>query len=75
MNKSLSLAHLKRTLLRNCYLKKRPEQNRFSYVKQRNYSVFFEKNKKQNKKTQNKKNNYANLNVKILLIISSFGEQ
>ena len=64
MIKSLSLAQLKRTRLRNCYLKKRTEQNRFSYVKQRNYYVSFEKKQKtkQNKKT--KKSNYANLNEK-----------
>ena len=56
MNKSLSLAQLKRTRLRNSYLKKRTEQNRFSYVKQRNYCVSFEKkkNKKQNKTKQKK---------------------
>ena len=39
MNKLLSRAHMKRTRLRNCYLKKRSEQNRLSYVKQRNYCV------------------------------------
>ena len=37
INKSLSSAHMKRTRLRNCFLKKRSEQNRPSYVKQRNY--------------------------------------
>ena len=56
MNKLLSRAHMKRTRLRNCYLKKRSEQNRLSYVKQRNYCVSLLR--------KNKKDCYANLNVK-----------
>ena len=55
MNKSLSLAQLKRTRLRNSYLKKRTEQNRFSYVKQRNYCVSFEKKKQKTKQNKTKK--------------------
>ena len=39
MNKLISPARVKRTRLNNCYLKKRFEQNRRSYVKQRNYCV------------------------------------
>ena len=39
MNKLLSRAHMKKTRLRNCYLKTRSEQNRLSYVEQRNYCV------------------------------------
>ena len=77
MIKSLSLAQLKRTRLRNCYLKKRTEQNRFSYVKQRNYYVSFEKKQKtkQNKTKKQKKVIMQTWMKKILLIISSFGEQ
>ena len=56
MNKLLSRAHMKRTRLRNCYLKKRSEQNRLSYVKQRNYCVSLLR--------KTKKDYYANLNVK-----------
>ena len=56
MNKLLSRAHMKRTRLRNCYLKKRSEQNRLSYVKQRNYCVSLLR--------KNKKDYYANFNVK-----------
>ena len=56
MNKSLCRAHMKRTRLRNCYLKKRSEQNRLSFVKQRNYCVCLLR--------KTKKDYYANLNVK-----------
>ena len=56
MNKSLSRAHMKRTRLSNCYLKKRFEQNRLSYVKQRNYCVSVLR--------KTKKDHYANFNVK-----------
>ena len=47
---------MKRTRLRNCYLKKCSEQNRLSYVKQRNYCISLLR------KTE--KDYYANLNVK-----------
>ena len=40
MNKLLSSAYIKRTQLRNCYLKKRSKRNRVFYVKQRNYTAF-----------------------------------
>ena len=56
MNKSLCRAHMKRTRLRNWYLKKRSEQNRLSYVRQRNYCVSLLR--------KTKKDYYANLNVK-----------
>ena len=56
MNKSLCRAHMKRTHLRKCYLKNRSEQNRLSYVKQRNYCVSLLR--------KTKKDYYANLNVK-----------
>ena len=56
MNKSLCCAHMKRTLLRNCYLIKRSERNRLSYVKQRNYCVSLLR--------KSKKDYYANLSVK-----------
>ena len=47
---------MKRTRLRNCYLKKRSEQNRLSPVKQRYYCVSLLR--------KTKKDYYANLNVK-----------
>ena len=56
MNKLLCRADMKRTRLRNYYPKKRSEQNRLSYVKQRNYCVSLLR--------KNKKDYYANLNVK-----------
>ena len=56
MSKSVCRAHMERTRLRKCYLKNRSEQNRLSYVKQRNYCVSL--------LTKTKKNYYANLNVK-----------
>ena len=64
MNKLLSRAHMKRTRLRNCYLKKRSEQNRLSYVKQRNYCVSLLR--------KTKKDYYANLNVKDIVDIKQF---
>ena len=64
MNKLLSRAHMKRTRLRTCYLKKRSEQNRLSYVKRRNCCVsLFRKTKKYY---------YANLNVKDIVVIKQF---
>ena len=56
INKSLCRAHMKRTRLRNCYHKKHSEQNRLSYVKQRNYCVSLLR--------KTKKDYYANLNAK-----------
>ena len=55
-NKLLSRAHMKRTRLKNCSFKKNSEQNRLSYVKQRNYCVSLLR--------KTKKDYYANLNVK-----------
>ena len=56
MNKSLCRAHMKITQLRKCYLKNCSEQNRLSYVKQRNYCVSLLR--------KTKKDYYVNLNVK-----------
>ena len=56
LDKLLSRAHMKRTRLKNCYLKKRSEQNRLSYVKQRNYCVSLLR--------KTRKYYYSNLNVK-----------
>ena len=56
LNKSLSGAHMKRTRLRKCYLKKCSEQNRLSYVKEGNYCFSLFKTKK--------KDYDASLNVK-----------
>ena len=56
MNKSLCRAHMKITRLRKCYLKNCSEQNRLSYVKQRNYCVSLLR--------KTKKDYYVNLNVK-----------
>ena len=39
INNALSRAHVNKTGIRNWYLKKRSEQNRLSYVKQRSYCV------------------------------------
>ena len=64
MNKLLSRAHMKRTRLRTCYLKKRSEQNRLSYVKRRNCCVSLLR------KTE--KYYYANLNVKDIVVIKQF---
>ena len=55
-NKELSKAHKKRTYLRNPYLKKRSNQNKRLYTKQRNYCVSLLR--------KTKKNHYANLNQK-----------
>ena len=55
-NKLLSRAHMKRTRLKNCSFKKNSEQNRLSYVKQRNYCVSLLR--------KTKKDYYTNLNVK-----------
>ena len=64
MNKSVSRAHKKKTLLRNCYLKKRSEQNRLSCVKQRNYCVPLLR--------KIKKDSYANLDVKDIVDSKQF---
>ena len=64
MNKLLSRAHMKRTRLRTCYLKKRSEQNRLSYVKRRNCCVSLLR--------KTKKYYYANLNVKDIVVIKQF---
>ena len=45
MNKPLSWAHMKRSRLRNRFLKNRSEINRINYIKQRNYSVSLLKKK------------------------------
>ena len=45
LNKELSKAHKKRTYLRNRYLRKRFNQNKKLYTKQRNYCFFIEENK------------------------------
>ena len=39
MNKSLTSAHMKRSRLRNLYLKDKTETSRIAYIKQRNYCV------------------------------------
>ena len=46
MNKSLSRAFMKRSQLRNKYLKKRSETNRLAYAKQRNFCVSLLRKKK-----------------------------
>ena len=51
---------MKRTPLRNCYLKKCSEQNRLSYVKQRNYCVSL--------LTKTKKDYYAECKSKTLVL-------
>ena len=56
LNKELSKAHKKRTYLRNRYLKKRSDQNKKLYTKQRSYCVSLLR--------KTKKNHYANLNQK-----------
>ena len=45
MKKPLSWAHMKRSRLRNRFLKNRSEINRINYIKQRNYSVSLLKKK------------------------------
>ena len=39
MNKSLTKAHMKRSRLRNLYLKKKTDTSKTAYIKQRNYCV------------------------------------
>ena len=39
MNKSLKKAHMKRSRLRNIYLKSKTDTSRIAYIKQRNYCV------------------------------------
>ena len=57
LNKELSKAHKKRTYLRNRYLqKKRSNQNKKLYTKQKNYCVSLLR--------KTKKSHYANLNQK-----------
>ena len=56
LNKELSKAHKKRTYLRNRFLKKRSDQNKKLYTKQRNYCVSLLR--------KTKKNHYVNLNQK-----------
>ena len=55
MNKNLSKAILKRSKLRNLYIKNRNEENRNNYIKQRNYCV--------NLLRKVKKYYYNNLNI------------
>ena len=56
MNKSLARAHMKRSRLRNLYLKKKTETTRLAYIKQRNYCVSLLR--------KTKKDHYANLDEK-----------
>ena len=39
MNKSLKKVHMKKSRLRNLYLKKKTDTSRIAYIKQRNYYV------------------------------------
>ena len=55
MNKDLSKAIMKRSKLRNLYIKNRTEENKNNYVKQRNYCVNFLR--------KIKRNYYDNLNI------------
>ena len=55
MNKDLSKAIMKRSRLRNLYIKNRNEENRNNYIKQRNYCV--------NLLRKVKKSYYNNLNI------------
>ena len=55
-NKVQSSAHKKRTQLKNRYLKKRSNQNKKLYTKQRNFDVYLLQ--------KTKKNHYVNLNHK-----------
>ena len=57
-NKSLAVAHLKRSRVRNLYLKKKTDTSRIAYIKQRNYCVPLLR--------KTKKDHYANLNEKDL---------
>ena len=56
MNKSLARAHMKRSRLRNLYLKKKTETTRLAYIKQRNYCVSLLR--------KTKKDHYTNLDEK-----------
>ena len=44
MNKQFARAHMKKSRLRNGFLKSRSEVNRINLIKQRNYCVSFKKN-------------------------------
>ena len=56
MNKPLARAHMKRSRLRNRFLKNRSQVNRINYIKQRNYCVSLLR--------KTKKRYYAYLNEK-----------
>ena len=56
MNKSLRKAHMKRSKLRNLFLKKKTDTSRITYIKQRNYYVSLLR--------KTKKDHCANLNEK-----------
>ena len=56
MNKSLTSAHMKRSRLRNLYLKDKAGTSRIAYIKQRNYCVSLLR--------KTKKRHYANLDEK-----------
>ena len=56
MNKSLIIAHMERSMLRNLYLKKKTDTSRIAYIKQRNYCVSLLR--------KTKKDHYTNLNEK-----------
>ena len=56
MNKSLTSAHMKRSRLRNLYLKDKAGTSRIAYIKQRNYCVSLLR--------KTKKGHYANLDEK-----------
>ena len=56
MNKPLARAHIKRSRLRNRFLKNRSEVNRINFIKQRNYCVSLLR--------KTKKQHYGNLNEK-----------
>ena len=56
LNKPLPRVHMKRTRLRNRFLKNRSEVNRINFIKQRNYYIkSFEKNQKTTCKFKMKK--------------------
>ena len=56
MNKSLKTAHMKRSRLRNIYVKNKTDTDRICYIKQRNYCISL--------LWKTKKDHYANLNEK-----------
>ena len=56
MNKSLKKAHMKRSRLRNIYVKSKADTYSIVYIKQRNYCVSLLR--------KTKKDYYANLNEK-----------